>query len=716
MSKSGSPSDEGSPSSSSRFELVMLESLGPLLESCTKETLYDFRNCQTLTNISSSSFMSVGEPSFHQWRYCYKMRPVKACPGYAECALTRGNIKLFGRELADVEKVLRVPKDDRHLGKLQPLFQKYGFQPLVSECQRRAKSEQERGGTNTKKGKTPMLVPVDDILFHKGARKHRGRPAPRPKSQEKVLKITASKRAEAEAIRCAAAIVAGEERRLLPLLPTIDPIFPLTMKSTDQEGDPSSSRKRKYKEEVGNIHWKDLRVAMQPSSFRYVNNCLAGRRSTVDELGELLDENESDQVEWYKAKFKENNQLVNDARKTSKALGEAIRLKDQHFESLKRRNGENVRLKKQLEGTGKQLETTILEVSKVKGELDNALVEVSELKRIDPSSEDDSDNEASVGEQSQESEDGFGDTEDDGDDDAVETQSDIFKGLASDEDDSYSGLGTLLAQAQLGQQPLYQRQVRMKFLLLKFDMKCGMTKELRRRAYSIATLSGVVRTSPAPQPFWLDELSTYRVHTGNVGFTFRVSRGDEAAASGDVKLSQCYGPFDHSALKKGAHLSVALKMNLVKAATLPVRLWMSFEVTGSFMSIIALIFSGLHDITREAYQRRNRVIEQVFSYIKCFESFSKHDIDRRPRVYQDSSYIKCRVVSQASALSLLGGGVEDPPCKKARPRLVPVVVDFPGGDEFVCLSMPSFMEHSKELLLLLLEDLILYRYLVVLSL
>ncbi|KAB2608326.1 hypothetical protein D8674_011494 [Pyrus ussuriensis x Pyrus communis] len=262
MSKFGSPSDEGSPSSSSRFELAMLESSRPLLESCTKETLDDFRNCQTLANIGSSFFMSVGEgvvfdaipifrsefttdlleknlvdserqlealrllcsipcsvgmhlvyheelpseppkgyvmfytqilltlgPSFHQWGYCYKMRPVKACPGYAECAcwsererivfVTRGNIKLFGRELADVEKVLKVPKEDRHLGKLQPLFQKYSFQTLVSECQRRAKRE----STHV----------VDDILFHKGARKHRVRPAPRPKSQEEVFKITAQR-------------------------------------------------------------------------------------------------------------------------------------------------------------------------------------------------------------------------------------------------------------------------------------------------------------------------------------------------------------------------------------------------------------------------------------------------------------------------------------------------------------------------------------------
>ncbi|KAB2617591.1 hypothetical protein D8674_013460 [Pyrus ussuriensis x Pyrus communis] len=373
----------------------------------------------------------------------------------------------------------------------------------------------EKGGTNTKKGKTPMLVPVDDILFHKGARKHLVRPAPRPKSQDKVLKITASKKAEAEAIECAVAIVVREERRLLPHFPTIDPIFPLTMEDTDQEGGPSSNRKRKYQEEVGSIHWKDLKVAMQASSFRYVNNCLAARRSTIDELGESLHENESNRdrmmrlssyvmieyddrlrkVKRHKAKFKKNNQLVNDARKTSKTLVEAIRLKDQNFESLKKRNGENVRLKKQLEGTEKQLETTILEVSKVKGELDSALVKVSRLKRgipternvtmqeflssqafhntfrphsiraanfekrkwmavlerfdngniirkyydemdeyrqrgeafilaVDPSSEGDSDNEASVN------------TEDGGDGDGVETQSDIVRGSASDEDDS----------------------------------------------------------------------------------------------------------------------------------------------------------------------------------------------------------------------------------------------------------------------------------------
>ena len=121
---------------------------------------------------------------------------------------------MSGRELADVEKVLRVPKEDRHLGKLRPLFRKYGFQPLVSECQRRAsklypsfcplfllqscilyfdfscsvEKVSKKGGTSTKKGKAPMLVPVDDILFHKGVRKHRMRPSLRPKLQDYCLK------------------------------------------------------------------------------------------------------------------------------------------------------------------------------------------------------------------------------------------------------------------------------------------------------------------------------------------------------------------------------------------------------------------------------------------------------------------------------------------------------------------------------------------------
>ncbi|KAM1264999.1 hypothetical protein ACFX2J_034748 [Malus domestica] len=60
MSESGSLTDEGSPSSSSRFEPAMSGSSRPLLESCMKETLDDPYNCQTLANIGSSS-MLVGE-------------------------------------------------------------------------------------------------------------------------------------------------------------------------------------------------------------------------------------------------------------------------------------------------------------------------------------------------------------------------------------------------------------------------------------------------------------------------------------------------------------------------------------------------------------------------------------------------------------------------------------------------------------------------------
>ncbi|XP_050147356.1 uncharacterized protein LOC126622633 [Malus sylvestris] len=258
--------------------------------------------------------------------------------------------------------------------------------------------------TSTKKMKVPMLVPSEDILFHKEARKHRVRPIIKTKSREEVLRVAASKKAEAEAIGCAAAIVAGEDRRLPPPLPTINPIFPPVREHIGQKGDPSSSSEGKNKEEVGSVPWKDLKVAMRPKDFGYINNCPAGRRFTFDELGEPLAKDESDcdrmlkltsyvmaeyhdrlrEVERCKVKLKENKQLVNDARKTSKALAEAIQVKDQHFESLKRRNGEKLRLKVQLEATKKQLETTMLEVSKVKGELDSALVEVSELKSSIP--------------------------------------------------------------------------------------------------------------------------------------------------------------------------------------------------------------------------------------------------------------------------------------------------------------------------------------------
>ena len=43
-----------------------------------------------------------------------------------------------------------------------------------------------------------------------------------------------------------------------------------------------------------------------------------------------------------------------------------------------------------------------------------------------------------------------------------------------------------------------------------------------------------------------------------------------------------------------------------------------------------------------------------------------------------------------------------------------MMVDVHRGNEFACLSTPSFVEHFKELFILLLEDLILHCYLVVL--
>ena len=44
-----------------------------------------------------------------------------------------------------------------------------------------------------------------------------------------------------------------------------------------------------------------------------------------------------------------------------------------------------------------------------------------------------------------------------------------------------------------------------------------------------------------------------------------------------------------------------------------------------------------------------------------------------------------------------------------------MMVDVHRGNELTCLSTPSFVERLKELLILLLEDLILHCYLVVLS-
>ncbi|KAM1503185.1 hypothetical protein ACFXTO_028451 [Malus domestica] len=454
------------------------------------------------------------EPSFHQWRYCYKMRPAKSCTGYAECAcrsererIVYGKKKAyytwknrwcflyndweydkgvtperrvlthFQTELSDIEKVLRVPKEDRHLSKLRPLFRRYGFQPLVSESQGRSMEKvSKKTGTSTHKRRAPVKTGV-------------------------------------EAVENAAAVVVGEGSRLLP--------HPLTMEHTVQENDPGSRHEGKGKERAGSVPWKDLRVATRPKDFGDINNCLAGRRFAFDELGEPLAKDESDcdrmlklssyvmaeyhdrlqEVERYKAKLKENKQLVDEARRNKGLLTQALQLKDETMESLKRRNGENLRLKKLFEATKKQLEVATLEVSKVRGELDGALVEISELEKsiptereaavqeylssstfhlaikphcaqearfekrkwmvvldryddgsilrkyhedidehhrkgetfvlaVDPSSEDESDNEGSADAQTQHGEEGLGDAEDDG-----RTRSDTARGSASDENE-----------------------------------------------------------------------------------------------------------------------------------------------------------------------------------------------------------------------------------------------------------------------------------------
>ncbi|KAM2295910.1 hypothetical protein ACFX1S_035647 [Malus domestica] len=666
MSEPGSSSDEGSSSFSSKSESAMSESSGSLLESCSRETLDELPNRQTLA-IASSSSMALGEgvvfdaipivrseftadhlknnlldnekqvealrqscniprsvgirlvhdeewpseppqghvmfytqilltlgvrlplhpwlqkmlsligyapgqlnpgfwdtligfyiiwmecglcePSFHQWRYCYKMRPAKSCTGYAECAcrsererIVYGKKKAyytwknrwcflyndweydkgvtperrvlthFQTELSDIEKVLRVPKEDRHLSKLRPLFRRYGFQPLVSESQGRSMEKvSKKTGTSTNKRKAPVLVPSEDILPHKKIHKFRGEPSVRPKSQDGVLKGPAFRKTGVEAVENAAAVVAGEGSRLLPPL--------LTMEHTVQESDPGSRHEGKGKERAGNVPWKDLRVATRPKDFGDINNCLAGRRFAFDELGEPLAKDESDcdrmlklssyvmaeyhdrlqEVERYKAKLKENKQLVDEARRNKGLLTQALQLKDETMESLKRRNGENLRLNKLLEATKKQLEVATLEVSKVRGELDGALVEISELEKsiptereaavqeylssstfhlaikpycaqearfekrkwmavldryddgsilrkyhedidehhrngetfvlaVDPSSEDESDNEGGADAQTQHGEEDLGDAEDDG-----RTRSDTARGSASDE-------------------------------------------------------------------------------------------------------------------------------------------------------------------------------------------------------------------------------------------------------------------------------------------
>ncbi|CAN6698291.1 unnamed protein product [Malus baccata var. baccata] len=128
------------------------------------------------------------------------------------------------------------------------------------------------------------------------------------------------------------------------------------------------------------------------------------------------------EVERYKVKFKENKQLVNNAKKTSKALVDAIRLKDENFESLKRQNGLKRSIPTERDVAVQEFLDNGSIIRKYRDEMDEYRQKGEAfVLAVDPSNDDNSDNEASISEQSQESEDGPGDAEEGGDDDKVET-------------------------------------------------------------------------------------------------------------------------------------------------------------------------------------------------------------------------------------------------------------------------------------------------------
>ncbi|KAB2603205.1 hypothetical protein D8674_004210 [Pyrus ussuriensis x Pyrus communis] len=342
------------------------------------------------------------------------MRPMKSCTSYAECACRSE------REcIVFVEKV--------------------------------SKNEE----TSIKKRKTPMLVPSKDILFHKESRKHWLRPAIRPKSQEEVLNIAASRKAEAEAIRCVVAIVTGEERRLWPPLLTIDPIFLPAIEHIGQESDHGFSHKKNHKEEDGNVPWKDLKVfwcyfaiSLLSPLYYFFGNDDHLVMQVMTEYNDRLREDER-----YKAKLKENKQL-----------------------RLTRWNGENVKLKKLFEATKKYIQTerevamqeflgfhafhhafrphctrevhfekrkwmVILERYDNRCIIRNHREEIDEYRQmgetfvlaIDPSSKEKSDDEVTVDEQTQQTQQGEDDLSDA--EDGGGTLSDIVRASTSYEDD-----------------------------------------------------------------------------------------------------------------------------------------------------------------------------------------------------------------------------------------------------------------------------------------
>ncbi|CAN6718976.1 unnamed protein product [Malus baccata var. baccata] len=222
--------------------------------------------------------------------------------------------------------------------------------------------------------RVPVLVPSEDILFHKEARKHRVRPIFKTKSREEVLKVAASKKAEAEVIGCAAAIVTGEDRRLLPHLPTINPIFPPVREHIGQKGDPSSSSEGKDKEEV----------------------------------------------------MAEYHDRLQEAERCKRRNGENLRLKVQ-LEAIKKQLETTMLEVSKVKG---ELDSALVEVSELKSSIPAEKEAAVNEFLVYSSSADESGDEASADEQSHQGDDEFGDAENGG-----RTQSDMIRGSTSDEDD-----------------------------------------------------------------------------------------------------------------------------------------------------------------------------------------------------------------------------------------------------------------------------------------
>ena len=82
--------------------------------------------------------------------------------------------------------------------------------------------------------------------------------------------------------------------------------------------------------------------------------------------------------------------------------------------------------------------------------------------------------------------------------------------------------------------------------------------------------------------------------------------------------------------KKRRHLSVTLEMNLLRAATLPVRLWTSFVLVGDRMSIRAYIFSRLPSIPLWLTMKLRNFLKATlnvhfsrFNFIRYFRRITK---------------------------------------------------------------------------------------------